>query len=112
AGRVAEGGRRSGPRESERRRRRRTGAGAVELAANAVSARLRLDAFGRLYLAAGIVLLLLILYVSLAARVTQSSYESSRLKAQQADLLAHTEQLQYAEANLQAPGQVEHDAAR
>jgi hypothetical protein len=93
-------------------RRRRTRPGPVELAAVELSEKLRLGTFGRIYFAAGVVLCVLILYVSLAAQVTQSSYEISRLKAQQADLLAQQEQLRYQEANLQAPGQVQRDASR
>ena len=92
-------------------RRRSSRPALAVAAASAVSDKLRLGAFGRLYGAAGIVLVLLILYVSLAARLTQTSYEITRLQAQQADLVARQEQLRYTEANLQAPGQVQHDAA-
>ena len=92
-------------------RRRRTRPGPVELAAVELSEKLRLGTFGRIYFAAGVVLCVLILYVSLAARLTQTSYEITRLQAQQADLVARQEQLRYTEANLQAPGQVQHDAA-
>jgi hypothetical protein len=95
-----------------RPRTRRGSGGRVGHAAGALSEKLRVGAFARLYLAAGMVLGLLILYVSLAAHVTATSYEISRLKAQQADLLAHQEQLRYSEANLQAPGQVQQDASK
>jgi hypothetical protein len=102
----------SGPLRAEPAGRRRSAGTAIAAAAaTAVSDKLRLGAFARLYAAAGAVLLLLILYVSLAAHVTQTSYEITRLQAQQADLLARQEQLRYTEASLQAPGQVEHDAA-
>lgn len=102
----------SGPLRTEPGARRRSYRPAVAAAAaHAVSEKLRLGALGRFYGAAGAVLLLLILYVSLAAHVTQTSYEITRLQSQQADLVARQEQLRYTEANLQAPGQVEHDAA-
>jgi hypothetical protein len=102
----------AGPIRPEPGVRRRSSRPALAVAAaSAVSEKLRLGAFARLYAAAGVVLVLLILYVSLSARVTQTSYDITRLQSQQADLVARQEQLRYKEANLQAPGQVEHDAS-
>ena len=101
----------SGPLPAEPVIRRGSRPAISAAAAGALSEKLRVDVFGRLYAVAGTVLALLILYVSLAAHLTQTSYEITRLQAQQADLLARQEQLRYTEANLQAPGQVEHDAA-
>lgn len=103
----------SGPLPAQPRTRRRSaGKSRVELATGALSRKLRLGNLGRLYLAGGVVIVLLILYVSLAAQVTQTSYEITRLKAQQSDLLAQQEQLRYTEVNLQAPGQVQQDASK
>src|SRR5919204_630141 len=96
----------SGPLQSERAAHGRG------LGGGAVAQKLRFDAYGRLYVAAGIVLALLILYVSLAAKLTETSYQITRLQAQQADLLAQQQELRYTEASLQAPGQVQQDAAR
>jgi cell division protein FtsL len=103
----------SGPQPAHPRARRRSAIpGRIQLATDLVSEKLRLGAFARIYMAAGVVLALLILYVSLAAKVTETSYEITRLKSQQADLLARQEQLQYAEAGLEAPGQVQQDASK
>jgi hypothetical protein len=101
----------SGPVRPEPVIRRSSRPALAAAAAGAVSEKLRLDVFGRLYIATAVVVLLLVLYVSLAARVTQTSYEITRLQSQQADLQARQEQLRYTEANLQAPGQVQRDAA-
>jgi cell division protein FtsL len=103
----------SGPQPAYARARRQSAIpGRIQLATGLVSDKLRVGAFARIYVAAAIVLALLIVYVSLAAKVTATSYEITRLKSQQADLLARQEQLQYAEANLGAPGQVQQEASK
>jgi hypothetical protein len=59
---------------------------------------------------AGIVAVLI--YLALAAQVTQSSYQISQLQDQQRQLVAEQDQLRYQEATLHAPAQVAQQAAQ
>lgn len=91
----------------ERTRRRRP-----SLAPAAVSARLRLDTFGILYLVSALILAALLVYLLQVAQVTKSSYELGQLRAEQAQLLSEQQQLRYQEANLTAPARVQQEAAK
>jgi cell division protein FtsL len=73
--------------------------------------RLRLSAFGRIYFAAAVVILLGIAYLLLASQVTQSSYELNRLRADQAQLRAEQDQLKLKQASLRTPARVDQAAA-
>jgi cell division protein FtsL len=72
--------------------------------------RLRLSAFGRIYLAAAFVIVLGIAYLLLASQVTQSSYELNRLRADQAQLRAEQDQLKLKQASLRTPARVDQAA--
>jgi len=93
------------------RRRRRT-RGFVQVASAAASDRLRLNSFGHAYLAVGIVLGAILIYLALAAQATQASYDITHLQDQQRALLAEQDQLRYQEVTLHAPAQVEQQASK
>jgi hypothetical protein len=61
-------------------------------------------------LGAGLVAVLF--YLALAAQVTQSSYDITRLQDQQRQLIAAQDQLRYQEVTLHAPAQVQQSAAQ
>ncbi|MGH7903503.1 MAG: hypothetical protein ACREPA_05155 [Candidatus Dormibacteraceae bacterium] len=75
-----------------------------------VSSRLRVGAFGRVYVAAAVILLCLIVYLFQVAQVTKASYDIAQLRGRQAQLLAEQEQLRYQEANLTAPARIQQEA--
>jgi cell division protein FtsL len=93
------------------RRRRSSRPLLAEIAASPAARRLRLSAFARVYAAAAVVLLLAIAYLAVVAQATQSSYELSRLKDQNAQLRAEQDQLRYSIAALHTPARVEQEAA-
>jgi hypothetical protein len=93
------------------RRRRRT-RGFVQVASRVAAERLRLNSFGHAYLMVGGALVAVLFYLGLAAQVTQSSYDITRLQDQQRQLLAEQDQLRYQEVTLHAPAQVEQQAAQ
>jgi outer membrane murein-binding lipoprotein Lpp len=93
------------------RRRRRT-RGFVQVAGQTASERLRLNAFGHAYMLVGVIVAGVLLYLGLAAQVTQASYDISRLQDQQRQLISEQDQLRYQEATLHAPAQVAAQAAQ
>ncbi len=93
------------------RRRRRT-RGFAQVASATAAERLRLNAFGHAYLALGGLLAAGLLYLGLAAQVTQASYDIQHLQDQQRQLIAEQDQLRYQEATLHAPAQVAQQAAQ
>lgn len=93
------------------RRRRRT-RGFVQVAGSVAAERLRLNSYGHAYMALGSVLICLLFYLALAAQVTQSSYDITRLQEQQRQLIAEQDQLRYQEVTLHAPAQVQQHAAQ
>lgn len=74
--------------------------------------KLRVSRFGHAYFAVGAVFICLLFYLAIAAQITQSSYEISRLQQQQSQLLAEQDQLKYQEVTLHAPAQVQQQAAQ
>src|SRR5207248_2032735 len=54
----------------------------------------------------------ILIYLALAAEVTQASYQIAQLEDQQRQLLAEQDQLRYQEVTLHAPAQVEQQAAQ
>ena len=92
-------------------RRRRT-RGFVQVASATAAQRLRLNTFGHAYIAVGLLLGAILVYLVLAAQVTQASYDITRLQDQQRQLLAEQDQLRYQEVSLHAPAQVEQQATR
>ena len=93
------------------RRRRRT-RGFVQVASAAAAERLRLSSFGHAYLGLGGILIAVLFYLGLAAQITQSSYDITRLQDQQRQLIAEQDQLRYQEVTLHAPAQVQQQAAQ
>jgi hypothetical protein len=93
------------------RRRRRT-RGFVQVAGSVAADRLQLSAYGHAYLGFGAVLIGILFYLALAAQVTQSSYDITRLQDQQRQLIAEQDQLRYQEVTLHAPAQVQQQAAQ
>ncbi len=93
------------------RRRRRT-RGFVQVASAAATERLRLNRFGHAYVGVGAVVIALFFYLALAAQITQSSYDISRLQDQQRQLIAEQDQLRYQEVTLHAPAQVQQQASQ
>lgn len=73
--------------------------------------RLRVSLFGHAYVGVGAVLIGLLFYLAVAAQITQSSYDISRLQEQQRQLLAEQDQLRFQEVTLHAPAQVQQQAA-
>ena len=78
----------------------------------AASDRLRLNTYGHAYVGLIVVLVSVLFYLAMAAQVTQASYDLTRLQDQQRQLIAEQDQLRYQEATLQAPAQVEQQAAQ
>jgi hypothetical protein len=107
---VAQPGAPAAAHHAPPRRRRRT-RGFVQVASATASERLRLNTFGHAYMVVGAVLAAILLYLALAAQVTQSSYDITRLQDQQRQLIAEQDQLRYQEATLHAPAQVAAQAA-
>jgi hypothetical protein len=93
------------------RRRRRT-RGFVQVASATAAERLRLSSFGHAYLGLGAILIAVLFYLGLAAQITQSSYDITRLQDQQRQLIAEQDQLRYQEVTLHAPAQVQQQAAQ
>jgi len=93
------------------RRRRRT-RGFVQVASATAAERLRLNTFGHAYLGLGAILIVVLFYLGLAAQITQSSYDITRLQDQQRQLIAEQDQLRYQEVTLHAPAQVQQQAAQ
>lgn len=93
------------------RRRRRT-RGFVQVAGSVAAERLQLNSFAHAYLGLGAALVAVLFYLALAAQVTQSSYDITRLQDQQRQLLAEQDQLRYQEVTLHAPAQVQQSAAQ
>jgi hypothetical protein len=93
------------------RRRRRT-RGFVQVASATAVERLRLSTFGHAYLGLGAILIVVLFYLGLAAQITQSSYDITRLQDQQRQLIAEQDQLRYQEVTLHAPAQVQQQAAQ
>ena len=93
-------------------RRRRRKRGFVQVASTAAADRLHLNAFGHAYLGLGAVVICVLFYLALAAQITQSSYDISRLQDQQRQLLAEQDQLRYQEVTQHAPAQVQRAAAQ
>jgi Tfp pilus assembly protein PilN len=60
----------------------------------------------------GLLLGAILIYLVLAAQVTQASYDITHLQDQQRQLLAEQDQLRYQEVTLHAPAQVEQQAAQ
>lgn len=82
------------------------------MAGAAASTRLRLDALGHAYLAAGAVLVGVMFYLAIAAQITQASYDIARLQDQQRQLISVQDQLRYQEVSLHAPAQLQQQAAK
>ncbi len=100
----------SGTRHTPPPRRRRRTRGFVQVASATAAERLRLNAFGHAYLLVGAALAAILVYLALAAQVTQSSYQIAHLQDQQRQLIAEQDQLRYQEATLHAPAQVAQQA--
>jgi hypothetical protein len=94
-----------------RRRRRSSRPLWADIAASPAARRLQLSAFARVYAAAGVVLVLAIAYLVVAAQATQSSYDLTRLKEQNGQLRAEQDQLRYTMAAQHTPARVEQEAA-
>jgi len=93
------------------RRRRRT-RGFVQVASSVAADRLQLSSYAHAYLGLGAALIAVLFYLALAAQVTQSSYDITRLQDQQRQLIAEQDQLRYQEVTLHAPAQVQQSAAQ
>jgi cell division protein FtsL len=93
------------------RRRRSSRPFWADIAASPAARRLQLSNFARVYAAAGVVLVLSVAYLVVAAQATQSSYELSKLKDQNAQLTAERDQLRYTMAAQHTPARVEQEAA-
>jgi hypothetical protein len=84
----------------------------VQVASSTAAERLHLSSFGHAYLGLGAILIAVLFYLGLAAQITQSSYDITRLQDQQRQLLAAQDQLRYQEVTLHAPAQVQQQAAQ
>jgi hypothetical protein len=84
----------------------------MQMASSSAAERLRLSSFGHAYLGVGAVLIGVLFYLGLAAQITQSSYDITRLQDQQRTLIAEQDQLRYQEVTLHAPAQVQQQAAQ
>ena len=71
-----------------------------------------MNVFGHAYFGLGAVVVCLLFYLAIAAQITQSSYDISRLQEQQRQLIAEQDQLRYQEVTLHAPAQVQQQAAQ
>jgi len=78
----------------------------------AAAARLRLSAFGRLYLLTAAVLAVVLGYLVVAGQATQSSYELSTLQRQRAELRAEQDQLRYQAMTMRTPARIDQEAAQ
>jgi Tfp pilus assembly protein PilN len=92
-------------------RRRRT-RGFVQVAAATANERLRINTLGHAYVAVGVTLGAILVYLVLAAQVTAASYDITHLQDQQRQLIAEQDQLRYQEVTLHAPAQVEQQATQ
>lgn len=105
-------GLRARPRVAAPPRRRRSARPALLRAAAYVDAvRLRLGAFGKVYVLAAATLLVTVAYLSVSATTTSLSYQLDSLQAQQQQLRERQQELAYQEAMLHTPAQV-HVAAQ
>jgi hypothetical protein len=102
----------AGVRHTPPPRRRRRTRGFVQVASATAAERLRLNAFGHAYMLVGAGIVTVLIYLGLAAQVTQSSYQISQLQDQQRQLMAEQDQLRYQEATLHAPAQVAQQASQ
>ena len=102
----------AGTRHTPPPRRRRRTRGFVQVASATAAERLRLNAFGHAYMVVGAAVAAVLVYLVMAAQVTESSYQISQLQEQQRQLLAEQDQLRYQEATLHAPAQVAQQAAQ
>ena len=93
------------------RRRRRT-PGFVQVAGAVAQEKLRQTRFGHAYVGVGAVMICVLFYLAIAAQITQSSYEISRLQDQQSQLLAEQDQLRFQEVTAHAPAQVQQQASK
>ena len=93
-------------------RRRRNARGFVQVAATVAEERLRVNVLGHAYVGVGAVVVCLLFYLAIAAQITQSSYDISRLQQQQRQLIAEQDQLRYQEVTMHAPAQVQQQAAQ
>jgi hypothetical protein len=84
----------------------------MQVASSTAAERLRLNSFGHAYLGLGAILIAVLFYLGLAAQITQSSYDITRLQEQQRQLIAEQDQLRYQEVTLHAPAQVQQQAAQ
>jgi hypothetical protein len=84
----------------------------VQVAGSVAADRLQLSSFAHAYLGLGAALVAVLFYLALAAQVTQSSYDITRLQDQQRQLIAEQDQLRYQEVTLHAPAQVEQQAVQ
>lgn len=100
------------PHATAPQRRRRRTRGFVQVATAVASERLHLNLFGHAYVAIGAAVVVLLFYLAIAAQITQSSYDISRLQDQQRQLIAEQDQLRYQEVTLHAPAQVQQQAAQ
>jgi hypothetical protein len=107
--RLSTAGAKHAPTAPRRRRRTR---GFVQVASSTAAERLHLSSFGHAYLGLGAVLIAVLFYLGLAAQITQSSYDITRLQDQQRQLIAAQDQLRYQEVTLHAPAQVQQQAAQ
>jgi hypothetical protein len=84
----------------------------VQVAGAVAQEKLRVNRFGHAYVGVGAVMIGLLFYLAVAAQITQSSYQLSRLQEQQRQLLAEQDQLRYQEVTMHAPAQVQQQAAQ
>lgn len=82
------------------------------MASAAAVEKLRVNVLGHAYLGVGAILIGLLFYLAIAAQITQSSYDISRLQEQQRQLIAEQDQLRYQEVTLHAPAQVQQQASQ
>jgi len=68
--------------------------------------------FGHAYVGVGAAVVVVLFYLAIAAQITQSSYDIARLQDQQRQLIAEQDQLKYREVTMQAPAQVQQQAAQ
>jgi hypothetical protein len=84
----------------------------MQVASSTAAERLHLSSFGHAYLGVGAVLIAVLFYLGLAAQITQSSYDITRLQDQQRQLIAEQDHLRYQEVTLHAPAQVQKQATQ
>lgn len=93
-------------------RRPRRARGFVQVASAAAAERLRVNVLGHAYFGVGAAVIGLLFYLAIAAQITQSSYDISRLQDQQRQLISEQDQLRYQEVTMHAPAQVQQQAAQ